>query len=155
MKVHCMEITYIENNLAVQDFNMLRNSVGMLTKPCFQAEKALKNGLFSIVAYHGDNVVGMGRLVGDGSMYWYVQDVVVLPEYQGLGIGKEIMRRLKDFVLINTEPDTITTIGLMAAKGKEEFYKKLGFRSRPNDKEDPGMIMIIEKKFEQHKHNIR
>ncbi|MCR5501527.1 MAG: GNAT family N-acetyltransferase [Lachnospiraceae bacterium] len=33
-----------------------------------------------------DEVVGMGRLVGDGVMYWYLQEIVVLPEYQGRGI---------------------------------------------------------------------
>lgn len=32
----------------------------------------------------------------------------------------------------------------MAAKGKEEFYKKFGFRVRPNEKDGSGMMINIE-----------
>jgi len=34
-------------------------------------------------------------------------------------------------------------IGLMAAKGKERFYKKYGFIERPNDNLGAGMIKTI------------
>lgn len=139
-----MKITYRENALTAEDFNLLKKSVGFLEKPLLQVEKALQNGLFSIAAFNNEKIIGMGRLVGDGSMYWYVQDLVILPQYQSQGIGKEIMNHLLKFVADNSQPGTKVTIGLMAAKGKEGFYKKLGFRSRPNEKEDAGMIMIID-----------
>ena len=73
----------------------------------------------------------MGRSVSDGFMYWYVQDVHVNPQYQGKGIGKEIMRYLEQFVERNRLPETFVTIGLVAAKGKEGFYEKLGYIARP------------------------
>ncbi|WP_253287331.1 hypothetical protein [Clostridium bornimense] len=50
-----------------------------------------------------------------------------------------------DYIYNNSLSDTKTTIGLMAAKGKEEFYKKFGFIERPNDHQGPGMIQIISK----------
>ena len=139
-----MKIQYVQNKLTADEFLMLRKSVGMHEKTFAQAQKALKNGLFSISAMHDNNIIGMGRLVGDGSMYWYIQDVAVLPEYQVKGIGKEIVLRLLEFIRANSQPGTVTTIGLMAAKGKEGFYSKLGFRSRPNENEDPGMVMNME-----------
>ena len=40
--------------------------------------------------------------------------------------------------------NTRVTVGLMAAKGKEEFYQKLGFRSRPNENEGDGMMINIQ-----------
>lgn len=53
-----------------------------------QAEAALRTGLFRVTAFCEGKAVEMGRLVGDGSMYWYIQDMAVLPEYQGRGIEK-------------------------------------------------------------------
>ena len=93
-----------------------------------------------MIAKDGDKVVGMGRLVGDGYIYWYVQDVVIDPEYQGKGIGKAIMQYLTDYIENNSIPNTEVTIALMAAKGKEDFYTKLGFFTRPTERFGPGMM---------------
>ena len=139
-----MKIAYMDNILTAKDFSIIRRLMGWSEKPEAQIEKALTNGLYSVVALDGENIIGMGRLVGDGALYWYVQDVVVLTEYQGKGIGKQIMKQLINYITSNSLPNTAITIGLMAAKGKEGFYKKLGFRSRPNEQEDPGMIMNID-----------
>lgn len=48
----------------------------------------------------------MGRVVGDGAFFFYVQDVAVHPQHRrrglglglGLGLGKAIMQRLRDQV---------------------------------------------------------
>ncbi len=74
--------------------------------------------------------MGMGRLVGDGAMYWYLQEIVVLPEYQGKGIGKSIVNRLLEHIKSAAVPGTIIDIGLTAVKGKEPFYEKFGFLVR-------------------------
>lgn len=134
-----MDISLEENVLTAEQALMLRTSVGW-QGILHQLEKALKNGLFNVAAKDGDKVVGMGRLVGDGVVYWYVQDLAVLPDYQGKGIGKRIMHRLIEHVKQNSLPDTSVTIGLMSAKGKELFYEKFGFTARPNDTYGAGMI---------------
>jgi GNAT superfamily N-acetyltransferase len=46
----------------------------------------------------GDRAVGMGRLVGDGVMYFYVQDLAVEPGYQGRGVGQAILDALLGWV---------------------------------------------------------
>jgi Predicted acetyltransferase len=138
-----MVIEYKENSLVPTDFNYLRRAVEFSVVPEIQAEQAINKGLFSIIALHENRVIGMGRLVGDGIMYWYIQDIVVLPEYQGRGIGKAIVERLIRFVEYNSIPKTSVTIGLMSAKGKDAFYEKLGFISRPSDIYGSGMIKII------------
>jgi len=120
---------------------MLRNSAGWNGATEMQAAKSLEASLFILAAQENGQTIGMGRLVGDGFNIWYVQDVIVLPPYQGKGIGKEIMMRLIAFAEQNSLPGTSITIGLMSAKGKEPFYEKCGFRVRPNEQKGAGMVM--------------
>ena len=138
-----MGIKYLSNVLTAESFARLRDTAGWGNIPPAQAQKAVLNTPFSITALDGEKVVGMGRLVGDGSLIWYIQDLVVLPEYQKQGIGSCIMDRLLDFAVNTGLEDTTVTIGLMAAKGKESFYKKFGFHSRPNELEDAGMMIDL------------
>jgi GNAT superfamily N-acetyltransferase len=62
----------------------------------------------------------MGRVVGDGGIYFYVQDVIVVPEWQRRGIGSEIMNAIMAFVGSNASPGAF--VGLMAARGAAQFY---------------------------------
>lgn len=123
------EIQYelVDNVLKAEDFVRLKVATGFLDRPLHQVEAALKNGLFNVSAICDGKVVGMGRVVGDGAMYWYLQEIIVLPEYQGRGIGKSIVNRLIEYIKSAAIPGTIIYIGLTAVKGKELFYEKSGF----------------------------
>jgi GNAT superfamily N-acetyltransferase len=70
-------------------------------------------------------VVGMGRVIGDGAFYFYVQDVVVHPEHQGRGLGREIVGRLVGAVDASAPPKAF--IGLFAAGSSAPFYAEHGF----------------------------
>lgn len=87
-----------------------------------------------VCAYEGEHLVGFGRVVSDGVLYGIIYDLIVLPEYQGKGIGDEILRKLVDAC----QSAGLRSIQLFSAQGKCEFYKKRGFSPRPNDA--PGMI---------------
>ena len=136
-----MSVHYEQNTLTAKQFLALRESVGWKGVE-LQIEKALESGLYNILAKDDESVIGMGRLVGDGIMYWYVQDVIVCPEYQGHGIGKTIMDYLIRYIEKSSLPNTTVTIGLMAAKGKDDFYQRLGFISRPSEIYGAGMIKL-------------
>ena len=41
----------------------------------------------------------MKRLVDDGATYWYIKEIIVLPEYQAKEIGKGIVNRLIEHML--------------------------------------------------------
>lgn len=116
-----------DNVLEAEDFVRLKVAAGFLDRPREQVEKALENGLFNVSALCDGKVVGMGRLVGDGAMYWYLQEIIVLPEYQGRGIGKSIVNRLLEHIENSLLPGTGAQIALTAVKGKEPFYEKFGF----------------------------
>ena len=85
----------------------------------------------------------MGRIVGDGAVICYIQDLIVIPEYQGKGVGQFIMESLIDYVKELKLPDTQIMLDLMCAVGRENFYKRYGFIARPTEKLGPGMIMYI------------
>ena len=138
-----MKYELIENSLSAKDFIAMRESAGWGCPLEHQVEAGLKNSIYIVSAVHNERVIGMGRLVGDGVTICYVQDVIVLPQYQGQGIGKAIMERLIAYVKDNGFENTNITIGLFSAKGIEEFYRKLGFYERPNENRGAGMEMII------------
>jgi len=72
--------------------------------------------------------VGMGRIISDGVADGYIQDLVVIPEFRGKGVGRNILRTLLAFCYERN----ITWIGLIAEPGTEEFYTSIGF-SRMKD----------------------
>ncbi len=126
------KIELVENVLKPEDFVRLRATTGFADIPIEHARKALKNGLINVSALNNGELIGMGRLVGDGAMYWYLQEIVVLPEYQGMGIGTKIVNYLVEYAVKNSSTGKFTTIGGVSAKGKEGFYQKLGFEVIPN-----------------------
>lgn len=88
--------------------------------------------------------VGMGRLIGDG-MYYMIVDVVVQPDYQKQGIGNKIVRKMIEYVDAGTPTGGRSSIQLIAEKGKETFYKKMGFKLIPHEFCGSGMRMVIHK----------
>lgn len=84
---------------------------------------AYANSLKILGAYESEKLVGIIRTVGDGSSIVYIQDIVVLPEYQRQGIGrtllKEILERYQNvYQKILFTDNTERTI---------RFYKSVGF----------------------------
>lgn len=61
----------------------------------------------------------MARVIGDGGMTSYVQDVIVEPAHQGQGIGGQQMGRVMAYIGAHAVPGAV--VGLMAAAGKEGF----------------------------------
>lgn len=77
--------------------------------------------------------MGFGRIISDGIVHALILDVIVLPEMQGEGMGKEIMNKL----ILKCKKHNIRDIQLFCAKDKAGFYEKLGFERR--DENAPGM----------------
>lgn len=125
----------------VEDFVALRIKVGWQSIDKASAQRSLDNSLFHVAIYDQDVLVGMGRVVGDGVMYFYVQDIAVDPDYQGFGIGDRIMTAIEGY-LSNTAISG-ATIGLLAVKGKETFYARYGYFNRPNATLGHGMCKFF------------
>ncbi len=135
----CEKVRLVDNILQAEDFVRLRIETEFAEIPLEHARKALQNGLINVSAIYHDELVGMGRLVGDGAMYWYLQEIIIAPEFQRKGIGTMIVNHLVDYAKANSVTGHFTTIGGVSAKGKEPFYKKMGFEIISN-----GMVKMIE-----------
>lgn len=134
-------IKYIENFPSADEYNYLTNSVGWGTREKNIIEEALSNTLYSLCVYDDNKLIGYGRIIGDKTIFLYIQDIMVIPEYQnkhiGTGIIENLLIRINEYKKIN--PNIRTYLG--ASKGKESFYEKFGFISRPNEDLGSGMIL--------------
>jgi ribosomal protein S18 acetylase RimI-like enzyme len=127
----------VERPPTVAEYQRVRAAVGWQPFGNEEAEVGLARSLYSVCALVGDRFAGCGRVVGDAGVYFYIQDLAVLPEYRGQGIGRAMMDALMAHVGREARPGSF--IGLMAAKGYAGFYKPYGFVERPADA--PGMSM--------------
>lgn len=134
-------IRYIEHVPSANEFNYLTDSVGWGTRKNNIIDEALKNTLYSLCVYDDEKLIGYGRIIGDKTIFLYIQDVMVIPEYQNKHIGTGILNNLLEQINIykKINPNIRTYLG--ASKGKESFYEKFGFISRPNKDLDAGMIL--------------
>ncbi len=134
----------IENELSIEEYLGLRASVGWKTVSEEQARRALAGSLFYLcVKDETGKLLGMGRLVGDGAYICYIQDLIVVPEAQGKGVGSMMITRLSAYAEELKLPDSTMMLCLMCAKGREPFYEKHGFTARPTDTLGPGMIRYL------------
>ncbi|SCY15950.1 GNAT family N-acetyltransferase [Desulfoluna spongiiphila] len=124
---------------SIEEYQKLRNVVGWWDTDANATKVALNNSLFSVVAIEGETVVGIGRIAGDGGLYFYIQDVIVHPDYQSKGIGKALMKELMTYIKKTAKPGSY--IALMSAKGLEKYYEAFGFEARNDDA--PGVFQIV------------
>lgn len=134
-------IKYIEKTPSPTEFNYLTNSVGWGTRSDEIVAEALNNTLYSLCVYDDDKLIGYGRIIGDKTIFLYIHDIMVIPEYQNQSIGTQIMNNLLQQINLykKINPNIRTYLG--ASKGKEPFYEKFGFISRPNKDLGAGMIL--------------
>ncbi|MEP3890120.1 MAG: GNAT family N-acetyltransferase [Hellea sp.] len=123
-------------------FKALRDSAGWGDISITQAQQSLKNTRLGITAYNGETPIGMARLIGDGVLNVYIQDVVVAPQYQGQGVGKAVISTLISRMQ-NTLPEDCT-VGLLAASGQEGFYSSFSFITRPDKDYGAGMFAKLQ-----------
>lgn len=121
------KLNIIENTIPVTTYKTLRTSTGLSAKTTAAAEIGLANSLHSVMITNEENeVIGMGRIIGDGGCFCQIVDICVLPEYQGQGIGKLIMENLMNY--INNKLPESCYISLIADGDADKLYAKYGFK---------------------------
>lgn len=85
--------------------------------------RAFAGSLCTLCAYDGGRIAGLVRAVGDGASVLYVQDLLVLPEYQRRGLGGRLLREL-----LARYPDVYQTVLLTDDTPEHAaFYERAGF----------------------------
>ena len=83
--------------------------------------KAFEASHTTVFVYQAGRLIGFGRSISDGAYQAAIYDCAVLPEFQGKGIGKIILKSILSRI-------SNCNVILYATPGKEGFYQKLGFR---------------------------
>ena len=109
----------------VDVYQHLRAAAGLSPRSAAAAAAGLTGAWHAVVAYHHDQPVGMGRVIGDGGTVFQIVDVCVLPEHQGRGVGKRIMSALMQ-QLRERAPRT-AYVSLIADGDARHLYARYGF----------------------------
>jgi GNAT superfamily N-acetyltransferase len=119
MITYCTEKISVDWNEAVLVFH--HAPLGKRKRDAERLKRAFESSYAVVFVFDSDKLIGLGRALCDGEYQAAIYDVVLLPEYQGKGIGKEIVRRLCDQL-------PVENIILYSVPGREAFYEKCGFR---------------------------
>ncbi|MDF2987987.1 MAG: acetyltransferase [Eubacterium sp.] len=87
---------------------------------------AMRNSHAVYTAWDNERLVGLINSMSDGIMNAYFQYLVVKPDYQGRGIGKQLVS------LMLERYETYLRKSLIAYDTAEEFYCKCGFTAGTN-----------------------
>ncbi len=120
-------VVYEDRLPTAAEFHELFEAVGW---PSYEPEAvpiALAGSLLGVVAHVDGEVAAMGRVVGDGGKFFYVQDVVVRPKYQGHGVGRETVTRLLDE--IERIAPGAPFVGVFATPEAIPLYREMGLVS--------------------------
>jgi ribosomal protein S18 acetylase RimI-like enzyme len=132
------EFQVVDRIPTVEEYLALRDAVGWGRPSEPLVARGLANALYSACILHNGNVVGCGRVVGDGGLYFYLQDIIVLPAFQGQGLGKRLMQSILAYLEQHAPAGAF--VGLMAATGVSAFYTQFGFAVRSPER--PGMFRL-------------
>lgn len=108
----------------IEDYLRLRQVSGLSPFSREAAEKGLPNSIFGVSLMRGEEVVGMGRIIGDGGCFFQVTDIAIDPVHQGRGLAKWIMQALSDFIA--TLPK-FAYVSLIADVPANRLYAQFGF----------------------------
>lgn len=114
---------------------LIKSKKGKYTRE--QLYQAAENSWYHVSLYDEAQLIAFGRMISDGVYQSLICDVMVNPNYQKQGLGKQIIEELVD----KCKESGIQSIQLFSAKGKQLFYKKLGFEERELDA--PAMTLYI------------
>ena len=120
-----MDIKYKENSaFKLKQLVELYENIGWISysnKPS-ELNEAIKNSLFNIGAFDGEELVGLIRVVGDNISIIYIQDILVKENYQRLGIGTNLLQ------LVLNRYNNVRQIILMTDNTEKTklFYKRNG-----------------------------
>ena len=102
----------------------LRESVGW-NRMESEYSNPLMTSYYHIAVYEDDKLVGYIDSVSNGVTDAYIQDLMVHPDYQGKGLGTELMNQMIAYLKENR----IYIISVVFEESLKQFYDRFGFSS--------------------------
>jgi GNAT superfamily N-acetyltransferase len=107
------------------DYRRLRSVAGLTPRSTEATAAGLPNTFIGVVVEQDGRPIGMGRIIGDGALFFQVVDVAVEPEHQGKGLGKRIMGALIDELRRRVTAEAY--VSLIADGEAHKLYRQFGF----------------------------
>lgn len=123
-----MAITYSDDkNLAPADLEQLFSALEWLSAGWPQRlARAMRGSGAVYTAWDGGRLVGLANAIDDGALTAYVHYLLVHPDYQGRGIGGQLMARVKE-----KYADYLYLVLISETEKSLPFYQRLGFEPSP------------------------
>lgn len=135
-----MDLQYkMTDYVTVEEYQTFRSAVGWKLFGDEQAKAGIEHTYYIACIRQNGKAVAMARLLWDRGYTAYIADVIVLPEYQGQGLGRALIEDIFQYMKNTIPAEYAVKISIGAAKGKEKFYEKFGFITRPNEVFGSGM----------------
>ena len=110
--------------VSVKALSDLRESVGW-NRMENEYGNPLMASYYHIAVYQKDELIGYVDSVSNGVTDAYIQDLMVKPDYQGKGIGTDLMNKMIEYLKKNH----IYIISVVFDESLKTFYKKFGFNN--------------------------
>lgn len=122
----------------LSDYRRLRAESGLTPVSDEQGAPALAHAWAGAHIVHepSDEVVAMGRVIGDGGWYFHIVDMATLPDHQRRGLGDRVLTWLID-TIVDAAPAK-PYITLMADPPGRRLYEKHGFGTTAST----GMVLL-------------
>lgn len=102
-----------------------------LESPCRrQLEQALRHSCATFLIFEGSTAMGMCRLLGDNVLRYSIQDLIVLPQYRNMGVGRRLILEVERHIRSHLEPGWEARVEVVCHKNAQSFYRKMGFSLR-------------------------
>jgi ribosomal protein S18 acetylase RimI-like enzyme len=120
-----------DRDIDLYELEELCNAVGWARRPIRKVKKAIQHSYLVVTMWEQRGsrrrLVGFSRATSDHAFNATIWDVVVHPDFQGRGLGKELMRQL----IKKLRSEDISNVTLFADPQVVDFYKRLGFMPDP------------------------
>ncbi len=119
-----MPLTWTDDFTAInwQELSALYRAAPLGDKPPGDLQRVFTNSMFRQFAFDAGRLIAAGRVLADGRDCAYLCDIAILPDYQGRGLGKDMVSRL---VRLSAGHKKII---LYSVPGREAFYEGFAFR---------------------------
>ena len=120
-------VRIIERVPTVNEYQHLVKAVGWHVKTDALVELALASVVYANVAedVNTKDVIGCVLLLGDHASFYYVKDMMVLPQWQSKRVGTALMEKLNEWVEKNAPEHAL--VGLYTGENLAPFYRQFGF----------------------------
>ncbi|PZV18580.1 MAG: GNAT family N-acetyltransferase [Leptolyngbya sp.] len=120
-----------EREIDLYELEELCSAVGWSRRPLRKVKKAIQHSFLVVTMWEQRGtqrrLVGFSRATSDHAFNATIWDVVIHPDFQSRGLGKELMK----YMIKKLRSEDISNITLFADPQVVDFYRRLGFMSDP------------------------